>query len=175
MAKDKKNAAPAAKTEEQKAQVNNGQETTVENIEEQIKSANKMEEDIVKAAEEQIKKEKDDKKKQEMKLAILEATYINNRELLELRKRRKEANATKEALAATKENLDALKGGKLTPREYEKALSEVAKKKAEEFQKIDKNHQELVKELQDNFPNYYSLEWEYERWSRTGHAPRFTW
>lgn len=177
MAKNNKNAAPAAQAEEQTAQVKNAnaQETTVDNIEEQIKSGNKMEEDIVKAAEAEIKKEKDEKKKQQMKLAILEATYINSRELLELRKRRKEANATKEALAATKEALDELKSGKITPREYENKIAEVAKKKGEDFRNIDKNHQEMVNELKGNFPNYYSLEWEYERWSHNGRTSRYDW
>lgn len=175
MAKNNKNAAPAAQTEEQKtAQVTN---PTIDenNIEEQIKSANKMEDDIVKAAEEQIQKEKDDKKKAQMKEAILEAEYINKRELLELRKRRKESTATKEALTASKEALDELKGGKLTPREYEKKMVEVAKKKREAFDTIDKDHRELLQELKSNFPSYNCLEWEYERWSEGYRCNHYSW
>ena len=175
MAKDNKKAAEAAEKKEQKtAQVTNPviDET---NIEEQIKSANKMEDDIVKAAEEQIQKEKDDKKKRQMKEAILEAEYINKRELLELRKRRKESTATKEALTASKEALDELKGGKLTPREYEKKMIEVAKTKHEAFNKIDTDHSELLQELKSNFPSYNCLEWEYERWTEGYRHNHYDW
>lgn len=146
-------------------EVKNTVELTADNIEEQIKSNNKMEDSIVSAAKEQIKKEADERKQKAMKMAILQATYINNRELLELRKRRKEATATKEALTETKNALDELSSGKITPREYEKKVNEVRKKKATTFGEIEKNHSELVHELRDNFPNTYSLEWEYERWS----------
>lgn len=146
-------------------EVKNTVELTADNIEEQIKSNNKMEDSIVSAAKEQIKKEADERKQNAMKMAILQATYINNRELLELRKRRKEAAATKEALTETKNALDELSSGKITPREYEKKVNEVRKKKATTFGEIEKNHSELVRELRDNFPCSYSLDWEYERWS----------
>lgn len=158
MAKNEKNVK---NTDE----VKNTVELTPDNIEEQIKSGNKMEDSIVSAAKEQIKKEADERKQATMKAAILEATYINNRELLELRKRRKEAAVTKEALTETKNALDELTSGKITPREYEKKVDEVRKKKATAFGEIDKNHSELIRELRDNFPNSYSFEWEYERWS----------
>lgn len=158
MAKNEKNVK---NTED----VKNTVELTADNIEEQIKSNNKMEDSIVSAAKEQIKKEADERKQNTMKIAILEATYINNRELLELRKRRKEAAATKEALTETKNALDELSSGKITPREYEKKVDEVRKKKATAFGEIEKNHNELVRELRDNFPNSYSIEWEYNRWS----------
>lgn len=158
MAKNEKNVK---NTED----VKNTVELTADNIEEQIKSSNKMEDSIVSAAKEQIKKEADERKQATMKTAILEATYINNRELLELRKRRKEATATKEALTETKNALDELSSGKITPREYEKKVDEVRKKKSTAFNEIEKNHNELVRELRDNFPNNYSFEWEYDRWS----------
>ena len=158
MAKNEKNVK---NTED----VKNTVELTADNIEEQIKSNNKMEDSIVSAAKEQIKKEADERKQNTMKIAILEATYINNRELLELRKRRKEATATKEALTETKKALDKLTSGEITPREYEKEVNEIRKKKANAFSEIEKNHNELVRELRDNFPNSYSFEWEYDRWS----------
>lgn len=158
MAKNEKNVK---NTED----VKNTVELTADNIEEQIKSNNKMEDSIVSAAKEQIKKEADERKQNTMKIAILEATYINNRELLELRKRRKEATATKEALTETKKSLDKLTSGEITPREYEKEVNEIRKKKATAFSEIEKNHNELVCELRDNFPNSYSFEWEYDRWS----------
>lgn len=164
MAKDKKAAAAAAETKEQKtAQVANGQETTVENIEEQIKSENKFGENVLAEAEAQIQKEKDEKKVRELKDRICKADYVNKRELLELKKRRKEANATKESLTATKEALDKLKGGEITPVEYDKMLKEIDKKKYDDFNEIDKAHNELVTELRNGYNGYYSFDWEYER------------
>lgn len=163
MAKNNKNAAPAAKTEEQNAQVANGQETTVENIEEQIKNENKFGENVLKEAEEQIQKEKDEKKVRILKDRMCKADYVNKRELLELKKRRKEANATKESLTATKEALDELKAGKITPTEYDGKLAAIDKTKREAFNNIDKEHNKLVEELRNGYTGYYNWDWEYER------------
>jgi NCAIR mutase (PurE)-related protein len=165
MAKNEKNAAKAAtKTE-----------VTVENIEEQIMSENKMEDEIVKAAEEEIQKEKDEKKKIEYKRARAMCTYINNREYLGIRKQRKEEAAIKIALTATKEVLEKLKKGEITPREMDKELGKIAEEKNKSFTEIDNRHRELIKELKNNFPGYYSVEWEYERWSNGGSRYKWDW
>lgn len=139
-------------------------DVTVESIEEQIKSANKMEETIVELAEKEIKEEQDEKKKSDLKRAILQATYINSRELLELKKRRAEEKVTKKCLEGTLEALNELKSGKLTPLEYDKKIKDLVKDKRNDFEDIDNKHIELVKELRDNFPNYYSMDWEYNNW-----------
>lgn len=146
-------------------------EITVESIEEQIKSANKIEETIVEQAEKEIKEEQDEKKKIELKRAILQATYINSRELLETRKIRAEAKIKKKCLDETLNALTELKTGKITPVEYDKKIKEVVKNKRKEFEEVDKKHQELVRELRDNFPNYYSVEWEYNNWSDDRRSP----
>lgn len=168
---DKKAAAAAAET---KAPVANT-EITSENIEEQIKSENKMEDTIVAAAEAELQKEKDDKKKAELKSAIVMVDYINKRELLGLRKRRDEEKATKAALTATKEVLDDIKAGKITPREADKKLAEIADNKRKEFNAIDEKNRELLRELQGNYPSYYSTEWEYERWASGGCRRSWNW
>ena len=155
MAKNEKNAAkPAAKATE----------VTVENIEEQITSSNKMEDSSVAQAEADLQKEKDDKKKGEMKEALVMAEFINKRELLQLKRRREEEKVTKETLNATKENLDKLKSGEITPKQYVAAMLEVSKKRRDEFNKIDDKYRNLIVELKNNFPSYYSVDWEYERW-----------
>lgn len=164
MAKENKKAATAATEKEQKAaQVANGQETTVENIEEQIKNENKFGDNVLKEAEAQIQKEKDEKKVKILKDRMCKADYVNKRELLELKKRRKEANATKESLTATKEALDELKAGKITPKEYDDKLAAIDKTKREVFNTIDKEHNKLVEELRNGYTGYYSWNWEYER------------
>ena len=144
---------------------------TVESIEEQIKSANKMEETIVELAEKEIKEEQDAKKKSDLKRAILQATYINSRELLELKKRRAEEKVTKRCLEGTLEALTELKGGKITPLEYDKKINDLVEDKRKDFKEIDDKHVELVKELRDNFPNYYSIDWEYNNWKVNRRSP----
>ena len=144
---------------------------TVESIEEQIKSANKMEETIVELAEKEIKEEQDANKKSDLKLAILQATYINSRELLELKKRRAEEKVTKRCLEGTLEALTELKSGKITPLEYDKKINDLVEDKRKDFKEIDDKHVELVKELRDNFPNYYSIDWEYNNWKVNRRSP----
>lgn len=155
MAKNKNVKTPTVETPK---------DITVESIEEQIKSANKMEETIVELAEKEIKEEQDEKKKNDLKRAILQATYINSRELLELKKRRAEEKITKKCLEGTLEALNDLKSGKLTPIEYDKKINDLVTDKRNDFEDIDNKHIELVKELRDNFPNYYSMDWEYNNW-----------
>lgn len=144
---------------------------TVESIEEQIKSANKMEETIVELAEKEIKEEQDAKKKSDLKRAILQATYINSRELLELKKRRAEEKVTKKCLEGTLDALTELKSGKITPLEYDKKINDLVNDKRNDFKEIDDKHVELVKELRDNFPNYYSIDWEYNNWKVNRRSP----
>ena len=91
MAKEKKETKPAAEAAESK------------DIVDQIKDENKFEDQNVKAAKEQIQKEKDEKKRNELMNIMQMADYVNKRELLELRKRRKEEAATKEVLNRARE------------------------------------------------------------------------
>jgi len=135
----------------------------VENIEDTIKNENKMDDKALDMAKEQIQKEKDERKANILRNAICKADYINKRELLELRKRRKEENATKAALTKSKELLDNLTSGKITPTEYEKQLGENDREKRKAFSEIDDKHRELVRELRDNYPAYYCYDWEFER------------
>ena len=153
-----KNSKPAAQAAE----------ATEENILEQIKSGNKMTESVLSEAEAEIEKEKDEKKKQILKRCILKADYVNKRELLEIRKRRAEEKATKESLAASKEALDELKSGKITPSEYEDKLTEFSKNKKKAFDKDEEEHGRAVSELQSGFSGYYHYDWEWEQRCRRG-------
>lgn len=157
MAKNNVKTAEAAV----KNQVN--PQVSEETIEEQIKSENKMDEAALNSALEIIKKEKDEKKARELKDCICMADYVNKRELIEIRKRRAEAEATKEALKSSKELLDKLTSGEITPNEYRAELEKLDKKKMEAFNTADKKANELIKELRENYPTYYCYEWEFTR------------
>jgi len=136
-------------------------ESTEENILDQIKEGNKMTEKVLENAKSEIEKEKDEKKKNILKTAILRADYTNKRELLELRKRRAEEKATKEALASSKTLLDDLCAGKITPVEYDDALKETAKNKKKAFDKAEEDHSKACRELRNGFSGYYSSSWEW--------------
>lgn len=149
----KENKKPAAQAAENASE---------ENILDVIKTGNKMTESVLTEAQAEIEKEKDDKKKRTLKNAILKADYTNKRELLELRKRRGEENATKESLAKSKELLDQLKTGKITPNEYEDALMEESKNKKKAFDKVEEEYSKACQELRDGFSGYYAYDWEWE-------------
>lgn len=142
---------------------NNANVDVVENIETAIKNENKMDEKVLKMAQEQIQKEKDERKAAILKNAICKADYINKRELLDLRKRRKEEAITKKTLAKSKELLDKLINGEYTPTEYENALAESDKEKREAFIKLEDENRVLIQELRNNYPSYYCYDWEFER------------
>lgn len=135
----------------------------VDSIETSIKNENKMDEKVLSMAQEQIQKEKDERKAALLKNAICKADYINRREHIELRKRRKEEAITKKTLTESKELLDKLIAGELTPVEYEKKLqaSDNAKRKA--FNELEDDNRTLIQELRGNYPSYYTYEWEFER------------
>ena len=163
MAKNNKNAAQAAEAKEQQtAQVENtnGQETTVENIEEQIRSGNKFNEDLAEKAKKRNSEKEEERKIAELAEAQSVARYCNRRELLELKKRRKEEKATKECLNKTKELLDKLEGGELTKVQYDTEIRKAYKKKAEDFTEIDKWFNELTEELKKSFDGWVGT-WEY--------------
>ena len=161
MAKEtKKVAAPAAEKPVQKSEITTVTEETIEN---QIKSENKMDDKALTEALDLIQKEKDEKKAYTLKVCICKADYVNKRELIALRKRRTEEKATKTALEFSKEALDKLKTGLITPDEYEKELEKCDCEKRKAFSKIEESNSELIKELRNNYPSYYSYDWEYER------------
>lgn len=168
MAKDNKKAAQAAAENNKKEQTTAQVETTVENIEEQIRSGNKFNEDLAEKAKKRNSEKEEERKVAELATAQSVARYCNKRELLELKKRRKEEKATKTCLEKTKELLDKLEGGELTKVQYDKEIKAAYKAKFDEFNEIQKWFDELVKELRESFDGWNG-EWEYNsrnnRWN----------
>lgn len=131
------------------------------NIEEQIRDGNLQNDSIIQDALADIEKEKDERKKEEAKRAIRKFQYKNLKALLELKKRRKEDKATKDYLAATKENFDGYKSGKMTIIETDKKDAEAYKEKSKAFGEADKWFSEQLNELKRQYPGYYSYEWDH--------------
>ena len=92
------------------------------NVLDTIKNGNKMSDGLADEVKNEIAEEEKKKKKSILKEKILKAGYWNKKELLQLRQRRREEKATKEALTRSKEQLDNLASGKITPVEYEEEL-----------------------------------------------------
>lgn len=119
---------------------------TEDNVMEQIKNGNLLKEANVKAAIEEIEKQKDDKQKKEAINMICTAKYSNSKALLELRARRREEKNNKEFLTATKNILDEVLGGKITPTDYKKKREGLR----EEFRKKNReSDNQLCKEMQE--------------------------
>ena len=154
MAKEGKKAASAAKEE---VVVNE------ENVLDQIRNKNKVNQTAVDAAMEEMEKENDERLKQEAKRAIQESQYTNTKKLLELRKRRAEEKATKKALESSKESLDKMLSGEITPIQYKEEKRKFEKEEQEAFRAIDKDHDMAIRELRNAYPGYWSYEWD-SRW-----------
>lgn len=154
MAKETKKAASAAKEE---VVVNE------ENVLDQIRNKNKVNQTAVDAAMEEMEKENDERLKQEAKRAIQESQYTNTKKLLELRKRRAEEKATKKALESSKEALNKMLGGEITPVQYKEEKRKFEKEEQEAFRAIDKDHDIAIRELRNAYPGYWSYDWD-SRW-----------
>ena len=130
---------------------------TEENVLDQIKNGNLMKEANVKAAIDEIEKQKDEKQKNEAMNMICTAKYSNSKALLELRARRREEKNTKEYLAKTKELLDSVLSGKITPTEHKKQRDDLR----EEFRKKNRESDNQLTEEMQELRNSFEGSWQY--------------
>jgi hypothetical protein len=131
-----------------------------ENVLDSIKNGNKMPDGLSKEVMDEIAKEEKEKKASTLKRAILKASYWNKKELLQLRSRRREEKITKEALTRSKEALDKLCGGEITPVEYETLLKESNKKKADAVSDSNNTYRSELRELQASLEGNYVWDWD---------------
>lgn len=147
----------AKKTEETKV---TGTVVNEDNVLDSIKNGNKMPEGLAKEVMDNIAKEERDKKSSELKQTILKASYWNKKELLQLRSRRREGNITKEALVRSKEALDKLCGGEITPTEYNKLLDESNQVKRKAVADSNNVFKEELAELKNSLAGNYVWDWD---------------
>ena len=133
---------------------------TEENVLDQIKNGNLMKEANVKAAIHEIEKQKDEKQKNEAMNMICAAKYSNSKALLELRARRREEKNTKEYLTKTKELLDSVLAGKITPTEYNKQRDDLREEFRKKNRESDKQLTEEMQELRDSFECRWQYWWD---------------
>lgn len=127
---------------------------------EQIKNGNILAEANVKAAIEEIQKQKDEKQKKEAMDMICRAKYLNNKALLELRARRREEKNNKEYLTETKNILDEVLGGKITPTEYKKKCDDLREEFRKKNRESDNQLSEEMQELRESFEGRWQYWWD---------------
>lgn len=114
----------------------------------------------VKAAIEEIQKQKDEKQKKEAMDMICRAKYLNNKALLELRARRREEKNNKDYLTETKNILDEVLGGKITPIEYKKKCEDLREEFRKKNRESDKQLSEEMQELRESFEGRWQYWWD---------------
>lgn len=133
---------------------------TEDNVMDQIKNGNILAEANVKAAIEEIQKQKDEKQKKEAMDMICRAKYLNNKALLELRARRREEKNNKEYLTETKNILDEVLGGKITPTEYKKKCDDLREEFRKKNRESDNQLSEEMQELRESFEGRWQYWWD---------------
>lgn len=133
---------------------------TEDNVMEQIKNGNLLKEANVKAAIEEIEKQKDDKQKKEAMDMICTAKYSNSKALIELRARRREEKNNKEFLTATKNVLDEVLGGKITPTDYKKKREDLREEFRKKNRESDNQLREEMQELRESFEGRWQYWWD---------------
>lgn len=137
--------------------------TTEENIKEVVKNGNLLKDANVQTALENIKKKEDERQVREATNMIMCAKYVNAKELFQLRARRREEKATKEALSKSKELLDKALAGQITPTEYKKEKEKLSEEKRKAIQESNKELDADMSELRNSYTGEYRYmaEWDY--------------
>lgn len=133
---------------------------TEDNVMEQIKNGNLLKEANVKAAIEEIEKQKDNKQKNEAMDMICTAKYSNSKALLELRARRREEKNNKEFLTVTKNILDDVLSGKITPTDYKKKREDLREEFRKKNRESDNQLREEMQELRESFEGRWQYWWD---------------
>jgi hypothetical protein len=134
---------------------------------------------LVEAAMADMKKDKDEKKKREIKDAIGMATFVNSTTRAELRARRREDDITKEKLTATKTLLERLIGFEteikdgclvptknkckeppLTPVEYKEEKKKLSEEISKKISESDKQLQKDRAEIRASYEGRYQYWWD---------------
>jgi Asp-tRNA(Asn)/Glu-tRNA(Gln) amidotransferase A subunit family amidase len=136
---------------------------TEENIKEVVKNGNLLKDENVQTALENIKKKEDERQVREATNMIMCAKYVNAKELFQLRARRREEKATKEALSKSKELLDKALAGQITPTEYKKEKEKLSEEKRKAIQESNKELDADMSELRNSYTGEYRYmaEWDY--------------
>lgn len=139
-------------------------EMTEENVMENIKNGNLLKDANVQKALEDIKKREDEQQVRESTNMIMCAKYINAKELINLRARRREDRITKDTLKKCTDLLNEVLGGKVTPTEYKEKKSEILKEKEKRFRESTDEYDKDMRELRNSLTGEYRYMAEWDRY-----------
>lgn len=139
-------------------------EMTEENVMENIKNGNLLKDANVQKALEDIKKREDEQQVRESTNMIMCAKYINAKELINLRARRREDRITKDTLKKCTDLLNEVLGGKVTPTEYKEKKSEILKEKEKKFRESTDEYDKDMRELRNSLTGEYRYMAEWDRY-----------
>lgn len=154
--KNKKNVAEETK---------NMVETDIEklDIEKRIDTGRCLDEDIAELGDIKEKEEERDRKIREYLSAKNKALYFRDYILLKHAKMRREVHILHASIKKAAELLEDLKGGKITPEDYNKGFEEFAEEQNKKLKDSTKRYDEYLTKLQNAYPGYWSTQWELER------------
>ena len=143
---------------------------SMENVVDNIRKDNTLQRKNINAAIEKIAQQKDEKQQKEAMDAMLRADFNVKKSLLQLRARRGEEKATKEALVRNATLLNRLTGRDgedkelpadqvITPNEYGQLLEESNRKTKEDIRKVNEELEKHTRELRDSFEGQYCYWW----------------
>lgn len=139
-------------------------EMTEENVMENIKNGNLLKDANVQKALEDIKKREDEQQVRESTNMIMCAKYINAKEFINLRARRREDRITKDTLKKCTDLLNEVLGGKVTPTEYKEKKSEILKEKEKKFRESTDEYDKDMRELRNSLTGEYRYMAEWDRY-----------
>lgn len=154
----------AKETKKPENEAKNLPEMTEENVMENIKNGNLLKDENVQKALDDIKKREDEQQVREATNMIMCAKYINTKELINLRARRREDRITKETLKKCTDLLNEVLDGKVTPVEYKDKKSEILKDKEKKFRESSDKYDEEMRELRNSLTGEYRYMAEWDRY-----------
>ena len=116
-------------------------------IKEEIRAGRVMSKEVVEAAANELAKKRNEKLTKEMMRITVNAEYERKRELLNLQQNRDEEPITKTCLKAKEANEQAVKDGKMTPEEFNKANNKADDEKQKALNEVCNEYRELRTQL----------------------------
>lgn len=116
-------------------------------IKEEIRAGRVMSKEVVEAAANELAKKRNEKLTKEMMRITVNAEYERKRKLLDLQMKRDEEPITKTCLKAKEANELAVKDGKMTPEEFDKANSKADREEQKALEDVRSEYRELREQL----------------------------
>lgn len=130
------------------------------NLDEVLKNANTVDDEILKMAEEKISKEEKEEKADQLARMSKKAAYTNLKAHIEFKYTEECEDAYKDCMKKSKDLMEKLKKGELTPVAYGDELEKLIDDAIKAVDTAGKERRRRNKELTDKYTTYYSYNWD---------------